>query len=109
MYQLKTADPPGDMKESATHASITPNADTSAAEACIFTEAAGFSTPFAVWHFKQCHARQLVNFTKCNTRHIQSTHQVNPLSNICLLEDTTCKINIILQSRIMQIQSHLKT
>jgi hypothetical protein len=104
MYLLETADPPGDMKESATHASITPNADTSAAEACIFTEAARFSTPFAVRHFKQCHARQLVNFTKCNPRHIQSTHQVNPLSNICLLEDTTCKINIILQSRTTQIQ-----
>jgi hypothetical protein len=65
---------PGNMKESATHSSITPYADTSATKACILTETASFSTPLAVWHLKQRHTWKFVNLTKRNSRHVQRTY-----------------------------------
>lgn len=55
-YVEEKTNPPGHVKESATHAGITPDADAGAAETRVFAEAASFSAPLAVWHLKQGHA-----------------------------------------------------
>lgn len=76
------------MEKGFTHSSVAADAHAGAGEALVVAETAQLGAPLVVLHLEERHHGQLVHLAESDARDVESTHEVDPLAAVSLLEDS---------------------